>query len=226
MSLAKGKFGDAAARWALAVVATPSSAQLPIAHHLPAAAASARDLRGARQPAGLGRIDDEDVARVGLDQLERGAQARAALVGGDRRRRPRGAPGAMPSRSKSGTGCSTNWRSNCSSARIHLIAAGTLQFMFASMRIFTSEPDARRGSPRACRGPASRSRPTLSFSSVWPAATKSAALCGVRLGLVDEEVADHRHRARAQMPPSSSATGTPSALPLRSSSAISMPAIA
>ena len=41
MSFANGKFGDAAARWALAVVATPSSAQLPIAHHLPAAAASA-----------------------------------------------------------------------------------------------------------------------------------------------------------------------------------------
>ena len=41
MSLANGKLGDAAATCALAVVATPSSAQLPIAHHLPAAAASA-----------------------------------------------------------------------------------------------------------------------------------------------------------------------------------------
>ena len=51
---------------------------------------------------------------------------------------------AMPARSKSGTGCSTNWRSNCSSALIHLIAAGTLQFMFASMRILTSEPTRSR----------------------------------------------------------------------------------
>ena len=33
--------GDAATTWAFAVVATPSSAQLPIAHHLPAASASA-----------------------------------------------------------------------------------------------------------------------------------------------------------------------------------------
>ena len=51
---------------------------------------------------------------------------------------------AMPARSKSGTGCSTYCRSNCSSARIHLIAAGTLQFMFASMRILTSGPTRSR----------------------------------------------------------------------------------
>ena len=36
-----GSSSEAAATCALAVVATPSSAQLPIAHHLPAAAATA-----------------------------------------------------------------------------------------------------------------------------------------------------------------------------------------
>ena len=56
--------------------------------------------------------------------------------------------------------------------------------------------DRGRGSPRSCRSPAPRSRPTLSFSSVCPASTNAAALSRVRLGLVDEQVADHRHLAR------------------------------
>src|SRR5207253_10305894 len=43
------------------------------------------DLRGTGQAARLGRVDDEDVARLPLDQLERRAEARARLVGRDRR---------------------------------------------------------------------------------------------------------------------------------------------
>jgi hypothetical protein len=66
--------------------------------------------------------------------------ASSAAIGDETARRT----AAMPSRSKSGTGCSVNWRSNCSSALIHLIAAGTLQFMFASIRSFTSEPTRSR----------------------------------------------------------------------------------
>ena len=43
-----------------------------------------RDLPGPRQAARLRRVDDEDVARLRLDQLQRGADVRAALVGCDR----------------------------------------------------------------------------------------------------------------------------------------------
>ncbi len=42
------------------------------------------DVAGAHQPACLRGVDDEHVARVRLDQLERRADARTRLVGGDR----------------------------------------------------------------------------------------------------------------------------------------------
>ena len=143
MSLANGKFDEDATTCAFAVVATPSSAQLPITHHFPAAAASDAIWHARVSPPasdGYTTKTSHASALISSSAERRPVHPSSAAIGTETERRT----WAIPCRSKSGTGCSTYCRSNCSSARIHLTAAGTLQFMFASIRILTSEPTRSR----------------------------------------------------------------------------------
>ena len=96
---------------------------------------------------------------------------------------------ASPCTSKSGTGCSTYWRSKCSRPRIHLIAAGTLQIMFASIRILTSVPTSSRIAAMRVVILAEVA-PHLQLQLRVAGVHERRRLARVRLRLVDEEVAD------------------------------------
>ena len=106
---------------------------------------------------------------------------------------------AIPATSKSGTGCSTYWRSNFSSPRIARIAAGTLQIMLASIRILTSRPD-RIADRRDRVVVLPEIAPDLELQLGVAGLDERGRLAGVRLGIVDEEVADDRDVAAAEAP--------------------------
>ena len=119
--------------------------------------------------------------------------ASSAAIGTETERRT----WARPATSKSGTGCSTYWRSNFSRPRIHLIAAGTLQIMFASIRSLTSGPTASRiaAIPSwSLREFAADLELQLAVARV----DERLRLARVRLRLVDEQVADDRHAVGAE----------------------------
>ena len=78
-----------------------------------------------------------------------------------------------------------------------MIAAGTLHFMFASIRIFTSGPTSSRIAAMRVVVLAEVA-PDLELQLGVAGLDERGRLARVRLGLVDEEVADDRHRSPAE----------------------------